>query len=77
LKFNRAKKLVDKAIRESEKEDLFRIYLVDRGRMEKIISFNEFATKAGFNTVEIDKRSDEEIHAELEEVLNKIKHREG
>lgn len=81
MDFRSAKRLVDKAIIESEKDELFKLYLTDRPRMKDTISFNDYLTRLGYSKhieMNIDKRDTEEIYNELEEIYKKFKeNREG
>lgn len=75
MNFRSARKLVDKAIIEQEKQEQFKLYLVDRQNMRKIISFEEYLSKVGFTkhiNVSIDKRKSEEIYNEIEEIYKKF-----
>jgi len=72
MNFRSAKKLVDTAITETEKGDLFKIYLADRPRMKEIISFDDYLKRAGFKQhikLNLDKRSDDEIMNEMAEIF--------
>lgn len=76
MNFRSAKKLIDKAFEEEEKETFFRVYLVDRLRMEKVISFNEYLTKIGYKKhlkYILDKRPTEDILNEVKDVEIKLK----
>ena len=79
MPIRRAVKLVEKAVVETDKADLFKLYLADRPRMKKIISFNEYMSKIGYTKhlkYEMDTRSSEEIYDELKGIMSKFERKE-
>jgi len=67
LPIDQALKLIVKATEEHEKEKIFRLYLVDRPRMDKqtFMSFSEYYDKLSVKQTKVDTRSKEEILKEL------------
>lgn len=68
LKIKYALKLVAKAMKEENRNQLFQLYLSDRPRMERIISFDDYLNRVGFKDyteTKYDNRSADEILNEL------------
>lgn len=75
MKFRLAKKLIDKAIEEEEREQYFRLYLCDRPNLKDKLSFNEYLMKIDYKKhakYSMDNRSTEDIMSEIEIINKKI-----
>ena len=67
IPFSQSIKLIEKATEEETREQLFRLYLVDRPNMtrETAKSFNQYYDEHIIQNVKLDTRSQEEIMEDL------------